>query len=167
MQGFLTIFYVDNAYFVSRDTVLLQTAPSILAELFECVGLEINCLKIQAVICTPGRIRTQLPTTSYHCICLGCQMSKEWEAHRVTCFHCNTMLQVCSLPRHWQFFAGYTSRLWLQRSCWTNAKALRTKQYSILVVNYSAPSLDAMQCHFQDLNPRDKVIVPKEGQSYP
>ncbi len=50
MQGFLAIFYVDDAYFSSRDPVFLQMALSILVELFERVGLETNCLKTQAMI---------------------------------------------------------------------------------------------------------------------
>jgi len=100
VQGFFAIFYVDDAYFASRDPVLLQTALDILVELFERVGLKTNRLKTQAMICTPGRIRTQLPTASYHCMRLGFQTSEEWEARRVTCSHCNVSMQACSIPRH-------------------------------------------------------------------
>ncbi len=71
MRGFFAIFYVDDAYFALRDPVFLQTAMDILVELFERVGLETNHLKTQAMICTPGRIRTQLPTASYHRMRLG------------------------------------------------------------------------------------------------
>ena len=45
VQGFFTIFYVDDAYFASRDPVFLQTALDILVKLFERVGLETNRLK--------------------------------------------------------------------------------------------------------------------------
>jgi hypothetical protein len=70
---------VDDAYFASRDPVFLQTALDILVELFERIGLETNRLKMQAMICTPGRIRTQLPTDSYHNhhMRLGFQTSEE------------------------------------------------------------------------------------------
>jgi hypothetical protein len=71
VQGFFTIFYVDDAYFASRDPVFLQTALDILVELFERVGLKTNRLKTQAMICIPGRIRTQLTTASYHRMRLG------------------------------------------------------------------------------------------------
>ena len=71
MWGVFVIFYADDAYFASQDSVFLQTALDILVELFEPFGLETNRLKMQAMICTPGRIRTQLPTASYHRMRLG------------------------------------------------------------------------------------------------
>jgi hypothetical protein len=55
------------------------------------VRLETNRLKTQAMICTPGRIRTQLPTASYHRMRLGFQTSEEWEARRITCSHCDSL----------------------------------------------------------------------------
>jgi hypothetical protein len=64
MRSFFAIFYVDDAYFASRDPVFLQKALDIVVELFERVILETNSLKTQAMVCTPGRIRTQLPTAS-------------------------------------------------------------------------------------------------------
>ena len=100
IRGFLSIFYVDDAYFALRDPVFLQTALDILVELFEHVGLETNCLKTQAMICTPGRIRNQLPSASYHCMQLGFQTSKQWEARHVNYSHCNATLQAPSLPHH-------------------------------------------------------------------
>jgi hypothetical protein len=100
MQGFLAIFYVDDAYFTSRDPVFLQTALSILVKLFEHVSLETNCLKMQAMIPTPGRIQTQLPTAFYNHICLGYQTSKQWEVCHMNCSHCNAKLQALSLPCH-------------------------------------------------------------------
>ena len=39
------IFYVDDAYFASRDPVFLQTALVIVVELFKRAGLETNRLK--------------------------------------------------------------------------------------------------------------------------
>jgi hypothetical protein len=88
MRSFFGIFYVDDTYFASRDPVFLQTALAIVVELFECVGLETNCLKTQAMICTLGRIRIQLPTASYHCMRLGFHTSNDWEVRHVSCHHC-------------------------------------------------------------------------------
>ncbi len=65
MSTFLAIFYVDDAYLASRDAEFLQRALDILVSLFERVGLETNTSKMQTMICTPSRIRTQLPTKLY------------------------------------------------------------------------------------------------------
>ena len=64
MATFFSIFYVDNAYLASRDAEFLQHALDILVSLFERLGLETNTSKMQTMICTPGRIQTQLPTES-------------------------------------------------------------------------------------------------------
>ncbi len=100
MQGFLAISYVDDTYFASRDPVFLQSALSILVKRFEHVGLETNRLKTQAMVCTPGKIWTQLPAASYHCMRLSFQTSKQWEAHHITCSHCDATLQARSLSHH-------------------------------------------------------------------
>ena len=65
MNSFFAIFYVDDAYLASRDAGFLQHALDILVNLFKRVGLKTNTSKTQAMICTPGQIRTQLPTESY------------------------------------------------------------------------------------------------------
>ena len=60
LATFFAIFYVDDAYLASRDARFLQHALDILVKLFEQVGLQCNTTKTQTMICTPGRIRTQL-----------------------------------------------------------------------------------------------------------
>ena len=65
MLTFFAIFYVDSMYLASRGVEFLQLALDILVSLFERVGLERNTSKTQIMICTPGRIQTQLPTESY------------------------------------------------------------------------------------------------------
>jgi hypothetical protein len=65
MSTFFAIFYVDDAYLASRDPEFLQRALDLLVSLFARVGLETNVSKTQTMICTPGRIRTQLPADSY------------------------------------------------------------------------------------------------------
>ncbi len=65
MATFFAIFYVDNAFLTSWDVGFLQHALTLLVNLFERVGLQANMSKTQTMICTPGRIRTQLPSESY------------------------------------------------------------------------------------------------------
>ena len=56
---------MDDGYIASRDTEFLQEALDILVETFKRVGLTTNTKKTQAMVCTPGKIRLQLPTDSY------------------------------------------------------------------------------------------------------
>ncbi len=72
MATFFAIFYVDDAYLASRDAGFLQHALNLLVNLFERVGLQTNTAKMQTMICTPGRIRTQLSSESY------CRMMVYW-----------------------------------------------------------------------------------------
>jgi hypothetical protein len=65
MATFFAIFYVDDVYLASQDAGFLQHALDAFVELFERVGLQTNTSKTLTMICTPGRIRTQLPTESY------------------------------------------------------------------------------------------------------
>jgi hypothetical protein len=65
MVAFFAIFYVDDAYLATRDPNFLQVALNSLVSLFKHVGLETNVKKTQTMICTPGRITTQLSTNSY------------------------------------------------------------------------------------------------------
>ena len=65
MLTFFAIFYIDDVYLASRDPEFLQRALDLLVSLFARVGLETNTSKMQMMICTPGRIRTQLRTDSY------------------------------------------------------------------------------------------------------
>jgi hypothetical protein len=65
IEELFAIFYVDNCYITSRDAEFLQEALDILVETFKRVGLATNTKKMQAIVCTPGKIRVQLPTDSY------------------------------------------------------------------------------------------------------
>jgi hypothetical protein len=62
---FFAIFYVDGPYLASWDAGFLQHVLTLLVNLFQRVGLRTNTSKTQTMICTPGRIWTQLPTQSY------------------------------------------------------------------------------------------------------
>ncbi len=175
MKGFLAIFYVDDAYFASRDLVFLQTALSILVELFECVGLEINCLQTQAMICTPGRIHTQLPNATYHCMHLGYQTSKQWEACHVNRSHCNAKLQARFLLRHLATLHGVYQQTVVMEELLDKHECVMYKatqhpsgQLMCPIARCLGVAKDGWNIwrHFRDLHPRDKVIVPKEGRSY-
>ena len=61
IEALFSIFYVDDGYITSRDAEFLQEALDILVETFKRVGLATNTKKTQAMVCTPGKIRVQLP----------------------------------------------------------------------------------------------------------
>jgi hypothetical protein len=65
MAAFFAIFYVDNAYLASWDAGFFQHALDILVNLFKRVGPQTNTSKTLTMICTPGRIQTQLSTELY------------------------------------------------------------------------------------------------------
>jgi hypothetical protein len=46
--------------------------------IFERVGLQTNTTKTQTTICTPGRIRTQLPLESYRRMMAGRVTAGKW-----------------------------------------------------------------------------------------
>ncbi len=85
---FFAIFYVNNAYLASRDAGFLQHALTLLVNLFEHVGLQTNTSKTQTMICTPGRIQTQLPTKSYRLMQRGMVTAAEWNSRDVHCYQC-------------------------------------------------------------------------------
>ncbi len=61
-----TIIEVDNALMAARDSGFLQHVLGILVDTITCVGPKTNISKTQAMTCTPGKIRIQLPVESYH-----------------------------------------------------------------------------------------------------
>jgi len=65
VEAFFAIFYVDDGYIASKDAEFLQEALDILVEKFKRVSLAMNMKKMQAMVCTPGKIRVQLPLDSY------------------------------------------------------------------------------------------------------
>jgi hypothetical protein len=92
MAAFFAIFYVDDAYLASRDPEFLQRVLDILVDLFAHVGLETNVKKTQTMICTPGRIQTQLPAASYARMREGLTTAEEWDSQKVQCHQCNKMM---------------------------------------------------------------------------
>jgi hypothetical protein len=68
MAGLFAVFYVNDGYIASHNAEFLQEALDFLVETFKCLGLATNTKKPQAMICTPGKIRIQLPADSYKCM---------------------------------------------------------------------------------------------------
>jgi hypothetical protein len=97
---FFAIFYVDDAYLASWDAEFLQYALTHLVHLFECIGLQMNTTKTQTMICTPGRIRTQLPTESYCRMQQGQVSASNWNSCNVDCWQCGKVLKASSLGPH-------------------------------------------------------------------
>jgi RNase P subunit RPR2 len=100
METLYAIFYVDAAYIASRDPVFLQQAIDGLVSAFKRVGLETNIKKMQAMTCTPGTIRLQLPTESYLRMRTGRTPAADWDARTVTCRECGKDMRASSLGRH-------------------------------------------------------------------
>jgi hypothetical protein len=85
MATFFAIFYVDDGYLASRDLDFFQRVLDVIVGLFDCVGLKTKVQKMQAMICTPGRIHTQLPEDSYARMHGGMTLAGEWESWMVVC----------------------------------------------------------------------------------
>ncbi len=100
MVTFFAIFYIDDAYLASRDAGFLQHVLTLLVHLFERVGFQTNMSKMQTMICTPGRIRTQLSPESYRQMQRGQVKASEWNSCNVECHQCGKVLKASSLGRH-------------------------------------------------------------------
>jgi hypothetical protein len=100
MATFFAIFYIDDAFFASRDAGFLQCALTLLVNLFERVGLQANISKMYMLVCTPGRIRTQLPSESYRRMQTGWVTASKWNSCDVECHQCGKELKASSLGRH-------------------------------------------------------------------
>jgi hypothetical protein len=83
-----------------RHPDFLQLALDILVSLFARVGLKTNIAKTQAMICTPGRIRTQLPEASYRRMQQGIVSAGEWDTRMVQCRECDIAISASSMRRH-------------------------------------------------------------------
>ncbi len=100
MATFFAILYVNNAFLASRDAGFLQHALTLLVDLFEQVGFQANMTKTQTLVCTPGCIRTQLPSESFHRMQMGQVTASEWNSWDIECHHCGKELKASSLGCH-------------------------------------------------------------------
>ncbi len=78
----------------------MQNALDVLVDTFARVGLETKIVKTQAMICTPGKIRVQLPSESFWRMQMGRVTALEWEARVVTLRECGKQMRHSSLGRH-------------------------------------------------------------------
>jgi hypothetical protein len=172
MATFFAIFYVDEAYLASRDPDFLQRALDVIVGLFDRVGLETNIQKMQAMICTPGRICTQLPEDSYAWMHGGMTLAGEWESWMVVCCQCDTLVQASSLRRHlaeqhdtYQVVVVPEDYLTPQASVRYQAHPKRNGRIPCPVPECPGELRDGwMLCrHFWDLHPFDRVVVLAEG----
>ena len=99
IEALFAIFYMDDGYIASRDAEFLQSALDILVDTFKRVGLATNTKKTQAMVCTPGKIRVQLPTDSYRRLKEGVAAGEE-ASRVVECHACQKKLQARSLRSH-------------------------------------------------------------------
>ena len=97
---FFAVFYVDNVYLASRDATFLQRSLDILVGLFEWINFQTNTTKTHAMICTPGKIRVQLPFESYHRMQRGRVSAVKWNSHLVECRTCGKAILATFLGRH-------------------------------------------------------------------
>jgi hypothetical protein len=100
MATFFAIFYVNDAYLASRNPDFLQRALDVIVGLSSRVGLKTNAQKMQTMICTPGRIRIQLPEDSYARLHGGTTSAVEWDSRMVVCCQCDALMMANSLRRH-------------------------------------------------------------------
>jgi hypothetical protein len=100
MATFFAIFYVDDAYLASQDAGFLQHALTLLVDLFTRVGLQTNTSKTQTMICTPGRIKTQLPSESYRRMMIGRVTASEWNSCDVECYQSGNEMKASSLSHY-------------------------------------------------------------------
>ncbi len=100
MATFFATFYIDNAYLASRDAGFLQHTLTLLVHLFERISLQMNTTKTQTMICTPGRIRMQLPMESYRRMQQGQVRASKWNSCDVECRQCGKVLKASSLGCH-------------------------------------------------------------------
>ncbi len=82
----ITIFYINDTYLASQDAGFLQHALTLLVDLFQQVGLQTNTSKTQTMICTLGRIQTQLPTKSYCRMQRSMVTAAKWNSQDVKCY---------------------------------------------------------------------------------
>jgi hypothetical protein len=173
MATFFAIFYVDDAYLASRDAGFLQHVLTFLVDLFEQVGLQTNTSKTQMMVCTPGRIRTQLPSESYRRMRTGRVTVSKWNSHDVECHQCGNVMKARSLSRHLadvhDIYQHTVVAEELLEQCptvlYTVSAELHNQDLPCPYPWCLGRLQDSwmMRRHFWDVHPLDLIVVPKEG----
>jgi hypothetical protein len=112
------IFYIDNPYLASRDASFLQHALVLLVDLFQQVGLQTNTSKMQTMICTPGRIWTQLLTKLYCWMQCNRVTATEWNSRDVQCYQYGKGMKAGYLGRHLAEVQDIYQQTVVTKDCW-------------------------------------------------
>ena len=174
---FVALFFADDGYIASRDPDLLERAIGILSGLFERVGLRTNTTKTEAMICTPGKIRTRLSGESYTRRYAGYGSAREWARRDVACYACGARLRASSLANHLEVQHDIieTSEVGEEflrppgrEGTIYRAAPTVAGQYHCPVDGCvgEAPTPWCMRRHFATRHPWDNVYIPSEGM-YP
>jgi hypothetical protein len=166
--------FVDDAYISAHNLIFLQRAIDGLVSTFERVGLETNISITKAMICTPGKIRLQLPDDSYWWMRAGRTLAAEWDACIITCRECGKDMQAGSLSRHLadihKIYQGQVVAEELLDQCEGVVYKVKERHGKLkclfLLCTGELAGRWMMQRHFFDLHPLDYVTIPREGQ-YP
>jgi hypothetical protein len=172
MATFFAIFYVDDAYLASRDPEFLQRALDVIVGLFSRVGLKTNAQKMQTIICTPGRIRIQLPEDSYARLRGGTTLAGEWDSRMDVCHQCDALMMANSLRQHlaeqhdtYQVVVVPEDYLVPRAGVQYQAHPGRNGKIPCPLPGCPGELWDGwmLRRHFRDLHPFDRVVVPTEG----
>jgi hypothetical protein len=172
MATFFAIFYVDDAYLASRDPELLKRALDVIVGLFSRIGLETNAQKMQTMICTPGRIRIQLPEDSYARLCGGTTLAGDWNSRMVLCHQCNASMMANSLPQHLAEQHDTYQVVVVPEDYLAPQAGVRYQAHPGCIgkIPWPVPGCPGelqdgwmLQRHCRDLHPFDRVVVPTEG----
>jgi hypothetical protein len=172
MSTFFALFYVDDAYLASRDAEFIQRASELLLSLFERAGLETNVSKTQTMICTPGKIRTQLPADLYRRLRRGRVTAAEWNARDVKCLKCGKMVKATSLRRHLADMHHVYQQTVVAEEMLICRPPVTYDVSDSSPAGLSCPFPECggflkscwMRRHFRDVHPKDLVKVLEEGK---
>jgi hypothetical protein len=125
------------------------------------------------MICTPVRIRTQLPSESYHRMMIGRVTASEWNSRDVECYQCGKEMKASSLSRHladvhdiYQQTVVAKELLELHLAVlYTVSKGLHARDLPCPYPWYLGRLGNGwrMRQNFWDVHLLDLVMVPKEG----
>jgi hypothetical protein len=172
VKALFAIFYVDDGYIALRDAEFLQEALDILVKTFKRIGLATNTKKMQAMVCTPGRIRVQLPTDSYQRMREVVAAGEETK-RAVVCHVCEKTLQARSLCSHLESTHDIYQQVVVADKLLEKRASIRFKAEQVgckELIKCPFPgcpgklsSAYMLRWHFRDLHPKDSVEVGWEG----
>jgi hypothetical protein len=124
------------------------------------------------MICTPGQIRTQLPTDSYARLHRGRTSAADWASREVQCLQCKSFMKASSLQTHlvsqhevYQVVTVPADYLVPRPAMTYKADPKYNGRLPCPIPGCPGEHKDGwmLRHHFWGLHPFDRVIVPKEG----